>query len=175
MACLYFPMFYNITDWNICFVGAGKVAERRIKGLLSYPCHIFIISKEISEYIRKQQEIGNIIWFKEEIGGDGGQTIENVFQKIKKIYADYFLERKEFSVVFSCTNQRNVNQEIYYYCKRKNIPVNTADCKEQSDFYFPGLLEWENIVIGVTGNGEDHKKVKAVMDKLRTMFPMDKK
>lgn len=174
MENLYFPVFYNITGWNICFFGAGTVAERRIKTLLKYSCHIFIISKEASEEIRKMEKKGKVVWIAEEIKEEYGKIqIEELLKKIAEQYSQCFSDRKEFSMIFACTNQRSINQEVYEYCRQKAIPVNTADCKEQSDFYFPGLLQWEDVVIGVTGSGKDHKKVKTVMNKLRGIFNVD--
>ena len=73
-------------------------------------------------------------------------------------------------MIFACTDNRNVNRQIYEYCRKKKIPVNTADCKGECDFYFPGILCKEEIVIGVTGNGADHAKVKNIMDQLREVF-----
>ena len=115
----------------------------------------------------------NIEFLKEEIKMEKGkQQIMETWQNIKrkKQYQKYFLKEKDFQMVFACTNQREINQMIYEYCKLQGIRVNIADCRQQSDFYFPGLLKSEDFVIGVTGNGKNHKKVKQVMDKLRKLF-----
>ncbi len=173
MSNSYFPLFYDITDWNICFFGAGAVAERRIKTLLKYPCKIYIISEKATKVIEEMAQKGTLIWIKEEIKMDKGkQQIMETWQNIKrkKQYQKYFLKEKDFQMVFACTNQREINQMIYEYCKLQGIRVNIADCRQQSDFYFPGLLKSEDFVIGVTGNGKNHKKVKQVMDKLRKLF-----
>jgi precorrin-2 dehydrogenase/sirohydrochlorin ferrochelatase len=165
-------MFYDITDWNICFFGAGKVAERRIKTLLRYSCHIFVISENVTEKIEKFSKEGKLIWVQECLGKEEELeiTIRKLLENLKKTYVDFFTKNNEFSMVFACTNERKINEKIYEYCKKRKIQVNTADCREESDFYFPGLLEWEDIIIGVTGNGTNHQKVKMVMDKLRLMF-----
>jgi siroheme synthase (precorrin-2 oxidase/ferrochelatase) len=166
----YFPMFYDITGWNVCFFGAGNVAERRIKTLLLYSCRIFVISERVTEEIEKFSKEGKVIWVKRALRKGGEVEITESWKNLKERYSDYFEKEKEFSMVFACTNDRKINEGIYEYCKKRKIPVNTADCREECDFYFPGLLEWEEIVIGVTGNGKNHKKVKMVMDKLRMMF-----
>lgn len=167
----YFPLFYDITGWNLCFFGAGKIAERRIKILLEYSCRIYIISKEATKAIQSMAEKGAVVWVREEVKKEEGkQQIEKIWEELEGRYQEYFFKEKGFQIVFACTNDRTINQIIYEYCKRRGIEVNVADCKKQSDFYFPGLLRWEELVIGVVGNGNNHKKVKQVMDKLRKLF-----
>ena len=45
------------------------------------------------------------------------------------------------------------------------IPVNTASNQQKCDFHFPGILEYEGVVLGFNGSGKDHKKVKEVREK----------
>lgn len=170
----YFPLFYDITDWNICFFGAGAVAERRIKTLLKYPCRIYIISEKATKHIMEMVHKGMIIWIQENIKEtEGKQQIIRIWKEIKeeKQYKyQIFSKEKMFQIVFACTDKRDINQIIYEYCREQKIDVNVADCREQSDFHFPGLIKKEDFVIAVTGNGKNHKKVKYIMDKLRGLF-----
>lgn len=167
----YFPFFYDITGWNICFFGAGKVAEQRIKTLLTYPCKIYIISKKATKAIKEMAQKGMVIWVQEEIKEIGGkQQISELWKTLREKYQNYFSKETNFQIVFACTDKREINQVVYEYCKEQKIEVNIADCRKQSDFYFPGLLKQEDLVIGVTGNGENHKKVKHSMEMLRKLF-----
>ena len=104
MSNSYFPLFYDITDWNICFFGAGAVAERRIKTLLKYPCKIYIISEKATKVIEEMAQKGTLIWIKEEIKMDKGkQQIMETWQNIKrkKQYQKYFLNEEHFFLKFS--------------------------------------------------------------------------
>ena len=167
----YFPVFYNITGWNLCFIGGGNIAERRIKTLCKYPCHIYVISETVTDPIKEKIAQGRIIWMKEKIKIKGGEKqLKDILKKIKKQYKRNFQDNAKISMIFSCTNNRKINRQIYEYCRKKKIPVNTADCKEECDFYFPGVLWQEDLVIAVTGNGNNHSRVKAVMDQLREVF-----
>jgi siroheme synthase (precorrin-2 oxidase/ferrochelatase) len=112
-----------------------------------------------------------VIWVQKNIREETAeQQITQIWKILKETYPNCFQKEKRFSMVFACTNRRNINRKIYEYCKQRNIQVNTADRRQESDFYFPGLLEYEDVIIGVTGNGKNHKKVKTVMDKLREVF-----
>lgn len=163
----YFPIFYDITGWNICFVGAGRVAERRIKTLQMYPCHIFIISEEATKEIQKMAEQGEVVWVVEKIK-EG--NLDKMIHTLKQKYPEYFSEQKNFQMMLACTDSRKVNQMICEYCREEKILVNIADNRHQSEFHFPGIIKKEDIVIGVTGNGENHEKVKKIMDRLREVF-----
>ncbi len=166
----YFPVFYNITGWNFCFIGGGNVAERRIGTLSAYPCRIYIIADSVTDKIKESIDQEKMIWIREKISSKRGKQLPYIFEKIRKKYKKYFQYRRNFSMVFACTDDRNVNRQIYEYCRRKKIPVNVADCKEESDFSFPGLLKQEDLVIAVTGNGNNHSRVREAMDQLREVF-----
>lgn len=56
------------------------------------------------------------------------------------------------------TDNHALNEEIYKICKENNILVNVASNQEKCDFHFPGILEYENVVIGFNGCGKDHKR-----------------
>ncbi|MFR4894760.1 MAG: hypothetical protein ACLUB0_00845 [Blautia hansenii] len=45
--------------------------------------------------------------------------------------------------------------------------MNTASNQQKCDFHFPGILEYEGVVLGFNGSGKDHKKVKEVREKTR--------
>lgn len=167
----YFPVFYNITEWNVCFIGGGKVAERRIETLCRYPCHIYIISGNVTGKIKEKAVQGRVAWIQDKIKEKGGgKQLKYILKQIQKKYKKNFQTNRDFSMIFACTDNRKVNREIYEYCRKKKIPVNIADCKEECDFYFPGILWKEEIVIGAAGNGTDHAKVKNIMDQLREVF-----
>ena len=73
------------------------------------------------------------------------------------------IKRSDFSfayMVLAATNDWKVNDEIYRVCKEEGIYVNVADNKEKCDFYFPGVYVEDEIVIGITASGQDHKKAR---------------
>ena len=63
------------------------------------------------------------------------------------------------------SDDTKVNEDIYSACKCLRIPVNTASNQQKCDFHFPGILEYEGVVLGFNGSGKDHKKVKEVREK----------
>jgi precorrin-2 dehydrogenase/sirohydrochlorin ferrochelatase len=48
--------------------------------------------------------------------------------------------------------------------------VNISDKKEECDFYFPAIITNDDVVIGVTSEGESHKLVKEISNKIRVVL-----
>ena len=47
------------------------------------------------------------------------------------------------------------------------IPVNVSSDRRKSDFYFPGIAQRDNVVIGVTASGKNHAQAKELTEELR--------
>lgn len=135
----WFPLFTNISGKKIVVIGAGKIAQRRIQTLLNFDCSLKVVAKEA------QPEVMALV------------------DKLKldlqlKPYEINDLEGADY--VLAATNNSQINNEIYLRCKEKGIPVNVADDKEKSDFYFPGIVRNHGITVGVTAEGKDHGLAK---------------
>lgn len=73
-------------------------------------------------------------------------------------------------MVFAVTNNRELNEEIYRTCKEEGIYVNVASDKNLCDFYFPGICLKDDVVVGITASGMNHKKAKAVREKIQALL-----
>ena len=63
-----------------------------------------------------------------------------------------------------------LNNEFYCICKEEGIYVNVASDKNLCDFYFPGICLKDDIVVGITASGVNHKKAKAVREKMQALL-----
>ena len=63
-------------------------------------------------------------------------------------------------IAFICTNSNEVNDEVWAECKRRNILVNVCSDRFKCDFYFPGVVQSEGMVVGVSAGGKDHRRVR---------------
>ena len=45
-----------------------------------------------------------------------------------------------------------------------------ASDQNKCDFHFPGILEYEGVVIGFNGSGKDHRKVREVREKTQKVL-----
>ena len=126
--------------------GAGKIASRRVRTLLEFAGKITVVAPEISEEILALAGKGPV------------QLKRRVFEEADLDGAD---------MVLAITDDKELNQNIGTLCREKGIPVNTSHDKDLCDFYFPGVVQKENVVVGVTASGKDHKQAKEVTEKIR--------
>ena len=132
---LYFPMFMDLSEKNVLFVGAGHVNSGRIKTMLDFVGSITVVSPEADASITALDDEGRII-----------------------------LRRRRFDerdldgadIVITATGHAGTDVRIAGMCRRRGILVNAASDKSLCDFYFPGIARRDPLVVGVTASGEDH-------------------
>ncbi|MSS63341.1 precorrin-2 dehydrogenase/sirohydrochlorin ferrochelatase family protein [Velocimicrobium porci] len=135
----YFPMFIDMTGKKVLVIGGGTIATRRIRTLLEFKCDITVISLGLTAELKELSDQSKIRWKKREYSYG---EIESEF------------------LVIGATDNREVNHLVYLEAKKKGCLVNIIDCKEECDFYFPAVIIRDDIVIGVTASGTNHKAVK---------------
>lgn len=145
----YFPLFLDISDKKMIVIGGGNVATRRILSLDNFDTKIRVVSPHISEAI-------------------GIMVKEKKIQYIKDRYQTDYI--KDGDIVFACTNDESINHRIYSDCKQRGILVNNCSNKEECDFYFPGLIRKDEMVIGINGGGTSHSKVKKTREMIEDIL-----
>jgi len=135
----WFPLFTDISRKTFAVIGAGRIAKRRIETLLKFECRIRVIAlKALPEIIAYAED-------------------KRLELRIKP-YETSDLAGANY--VLATTNDSALNHEIYLKCKEAHIPVNVADDRTKSDFYFPGIIRKQGITVGVTADGKDHGLAK---------------
>lgn len=137
----YFPMFVDLSDKKIVVVGGGNIATRRVKTLLKFTRNIKAVAPQMTQELL-------------ELGKTG--FVETLLRPVRR--SDF----AEAYMVITATNDHKLNDEIYHICKAEGIYVNVADDKEKCDFYFPGVYLQDELVVGITASGQDHKKARRV-------------
>lgn len=141
----YFPMFVNLENKNIVVVGGGNIATRRVKTLLKFTRNITVIAPQMTIELQELGKTGQII---------------TVFRPVKR--TDF----KQAYMVIAATSEWKINDEIYRICKQEGIYVNVVSDKEKCDFYFPGIFMQDDLVVGITASGLDHKKARRLREEI---------
>ena len=153
----YFPMFIDIEGKHILVVGAGKIALRRVQTLLQFRARIKVIAKEIP---KEQKEAFHLLVSEGKIVLE-----EKAFQESDLTEAFFFF--------FFATNVKKLNHEICMRCRKRKILANTATDRTDCDFYFPAVAVQEELVVGITGDGSDHRKVAETAARIRKVLEME--
>ena len=156
----YFPLFFSMEDKRILIIGGGQVAERRIGSLLEFGPKMTVVSPGITDGIRKWVEENLVSWHPDRYQEYREHPLQHENQ-VSWRRPDY---------VLICTNDTELNHRIAMEWKEKGVPVNNASCKEDCDFFFPALIQEEGLVFGVSSDGSDHKKVRRICEKIRSIL-----
>ena len=139
-----FPLFISLRGKRVQIYGAGMIALRRVKTLVSFGAEISVAAPEGEEELLSMSRAGTIHYEKRPFMP--GEIREG--------------SRPFPFMVLAATDSPEVNQAITEECRQMGIPVNNAGDRSQNDFYFPAIVRDEGLVIGLTGTGTDHKKVR---------------
>lgn len=148
----YFPLFVNLEGKKVCVFGAGTVAARRVTALLEFGCALHVIAPKAVPELRKLAEEGRLVWE-------------------RYPYRPGMAEGS--ALVLAATDSRAVNEEIRRECRKLGIPVNVSSDRGLCDFYFPGLAVKEDLVVGVTAGGNDHRLARKVTERIREVLQED--
>lgn len=142
-----FPLFVDLSKKKILVVGAGRIASRRMEALLPFAGQITAIAPEAALAVHELARAGKIRY-------------------LPRPYIEGEIPR-DTCLVLAATGDREVNRAVYRECKEKGIPVNVSSEKELCDFYFPGIIQEENLTVGVTAGGRDHALARRATEYLR--------
>lgn len=145
----YFPLFISLAEKPVTVFGGGAIATRRIEKLLPFGCAITVIAPTGTNTLHSLAEQGALRWLQR--GYQAGDC-DGAF------------------LVLAATNDPAVNQAVCREAAERGIPVNAADNKAHCDFYFPGLVVTDDLVIGVTANGNHHGLVKQTVQQLQQLW-----
>lgn len=145
----YFPLFVDLSEKNILVAGGGTIATRRVESLLEFAGHITVIAPRATERIIQLSRENKIHW-------------------IKDIYYKEVIDAVD--LVLAATDDHECNNQIVKDCRNRNIPVNTCHQKDMCDFYFPGIIRRENLVVGFTSGGQDHRKIKEIRERVEQIL-----
>lgn len=146
-----FPLFVESTNKKVIVFGCGTIATRRIKTLLKFQFKIDVIgrtpSTELTSLLEDSKNNGRIRFTQ--------KAIED--SDISKINEDTFL-------VVAATSDREINNKIAERAKKCGVFRSIADAKDECDVFFPAVRYKDEVVVGIAGDGSDHKKTRKIAD-----------
>lgn len=146
----YFPMFIDISGKEFLVFGGGNIAFRRVRTLLDFGAKVTVVAPEICKELRLLAE------------ADKSLALE---------YRRYRPgELRSPEAVLAATDDDAANGLIYQECQKKHIKANVASDKTKCDFYFPAIVQKDNLTVGITANGQDHKKAAETRRRIQALL-----
>ncbi|WP_091011881.1 precorrin-2 dehydrogenase/sirohydrochlorin ferrochelatase family protein [Paenibacillus amylolyticus] len=145
----YTPIFVNTSGKKCCVVGGGRVAERKIKGLLHAEAQITVISPELTRVLKQLHHESRIQW-------------------IDRSYRNGDL-RGAF-LVYAATDQSEVNSTVVRDAEAAGILVNDAMSSEHSSFITPSVVRRGRLSIAISTAGSGPAAAAEIRATLERQF-----
>lgn len=149
---MLYPLNVDLSGRSLILVGGGKVAERKVRGILSAGTEtsICVIAPKITMVLQEHAAAGRLCWK-------------------QAYYADGMLEGA--FLVYAATDLREVNAAVAAEAKRRGIPVNVIDDPAASTFQVPASIRRGELILSVSTAGGSPALSRAIRIELEEMYP----
>ena len=144
-----FPMFLKLEGKQILVVGAGKIGEPKIGGLLETGARIRVVSLDASPAVREWARAGKI---ELEVRAFLAEDLDGAFLAIV------------------ATNSRTLNERVYREAQRRGVLCNVVDVPELCDFFYPAIVRRGDLQIAVSTAGQSPSLAQKIRQQLEKQF-----
>ncbi len=144
-----FPMFVKLEGRQVLVVGAGRVGEPKIRGLLSTGAQIRVVAQEASDVVRRL-DLGKQIALEER---------SFILSDLDGVY-----------LVVVATSSREVNELIFLEAQSRRILCNVVDVPEQCDFYYPAVVQRGDLQIAISTTGQSPSLAQKTRQQLERQY-----
>jgi len=143
----FYPICLDLEARTCVVVGGGRVAERKVLGLLSCNAKVSVISPVLTEELQLQHASGNIEWIDREYRqGDLAQAF----------------------LVIAATDDEETQKQVYVEADTNNLLLNVADVPQRCNFILPATARQGDLAISVSTAGKSPalaRKIRMELEK----------
>lgn len=145
-----FPMFMKLAGKQCLVVGAGKVGEPKIAGLIDTGALIQVVTLSASDAVREWAQAGKI-------------------ELELRRFAPADLDGKFLAVVATASNK--LNESVYREAQKRGVLCNVVDVPEYCDFFYPAVVRRGDLQIAVSTAGQSPSLAQKLRQQLERQFP----
>lgn len=145
----YYPIFIDLENKPVLVIGGGAVACRKVQTLLTYGALVRIISPYIIDELKCLIDGKNCRWISKEYSE--GDILDAV-------------------LVFSCTDQEEINARVAQDAGKLNRPVNVVDDPDKCSFIVPSILTRGDLSIAVSTGGSSPLAARLIRQELEEIY-----
>src|SRR5215471_8504806 len=144
-----FPVYLKLAGRRCLVVGAGKISEGKVAGLIRAGAKVEVVAPRGTPQIKK--------WHKQ-----------------KKLY----WQRREFRpsdlegalLVVAATNSPKLHEQIFREARARDVLCNVVDVPPLCDFYYPAVVRRGSLQIAISTGGSSPSLAKRLREELETAF-----
>lgn len=144
-----FPMFLKLKGRRVLVVGAGKVGEPKIAGLLDTGARIRVVSLEATPAVHSWAQEGRI---ELELRAFSPNDLDGAF------------------VAVVATSSRSLNERVYQEAQRRGVLCNVVDVPDLCDFFYPAVVRRGDLQIAVSTAGQSPSLAQKIRQQLDKQF-----
>jgi precorrin-2 dehydrogenase/sirohydrochlorin ferrochelatase len=144
-----FPMFLKLAGRQALVVGAGKVGEPKIAGLIESGARVRVVALEATAFVREWAREGKIDL---ELRAFTSDDLSGAF------------------LVVVATNSRTLNERVYDEAQRRGILCNVVDVPDFCDFFYPAVVRRGDLQIAVSTNGQSPSLAQKIRQQLEKQY-----
>ena len=144
-----FPMFMKLAGKDCLVVGAGKVGEPKIAGLIDTGASIRVVAIEASAVVRAWADAGKI-------------ALE------LRAFSASDLDGKFLAVVATASN--SLNELIYRGAQTRGVLCNVVDVPECCDFFYPAVVRRGDLQIAISTAGQSPSLAQKLRKEMERQF-----
>ena len=144
-----FPMFLKLEGKQCLVVGAGKVGEPKIGGLLEAGARIRVVALAASPAVREWARAGKL---ELELRAFSAEDLDGAFLAIV------------------ATNSRTLNERVYHEAQRRNVLCNVVDVPDLCDFFYPAVVRRGDLQIAISTAGQSPSLAQKIRQQLEKQF-----
>lgn len=147
-----YPIFLKVNNLKALIVGGGNVGLEKLTFLLksSPNAKVQMVALDFLEETRELAQKHGV-------------------DMVVGAYDPTFLKGKH--MVVACTDQPELNEQVYHDCRERSILVNVADSPPFCDFYMGGIVTKGNVKVAISTNGKSPTTAKRLRQFFEDVIP----
>jgi siroheme synthase-like protein len=144
-----FPIFLKLERRRCLVVGAGTIAEGKIRGLLDAGASVHVVAPEAVAQIQKLAFDGVLTWSPRRF------ELHDLDGKV---------------LVITATSSAEVNAQVFRAARERNVLCNSVDDPENCDFYYGAVVNRGDLQIAISTNGQSPALAQRLRQELEEQF-----
>lgn len=146
----YYPLFLDLNGRPCKMIGAGKVAWRKVEGLLDAGARVEVISPSA---VPEMENLAH----------------QGLINLIRREYREGDLEGA--FLVIGATSERPVNAAVFCEAESRSVLVNIVDDPQYCNFILSSVLKRGDFQLAISTGGASPVLSRRVREKLEKLFP----
>jgi siroheme synthase-like protein len=144
-----FPIFLKLAGRRCLVVGAGNIAESKIRSLIEAGANVRVVAPEARNAIAELAEAGVIAWERRSFEA---KDLDRMF------------------LVIAATSVTSLNQTIFQEAQARGVLCNAVDDPEHCDFYYGAVVKRGDLQIAISTAGHSPALAQRLRRQLEVQF-----